>query len=136
MKRFISFSGERDGEAGAPPVANTTEIEMGAIAALERADSVLKTHNGDDGSGLLGMGKDIEVGSTAFNSLVIWVREALKSLRAGQVGPVVRYHSEVSGMWYHNRLSAGDIDCVEVDGLTYPLALYPPATTNSDTEQP
>jgi hypothetical protein len=42
---------------------------------------------------------------------------ALARLEAQQ--PRVRYRSQVSGMWYETLEAAGDVDCVEVDGVQF-----------------
>lgn len=42
---------------------------------------------------------------------------ALDRLEAQQ--PRVRYRSKVSGMWYETLEAAGDVDCVEVDGVGF-----------------
>ena len=42
---------------------------------------------------------------------------ALDRLEAQQ--PRVRYRSQVSGMWYETLEAAGDVDCVEVDGVQF-----------------
>lgn len=42
---------------------------------------------------------------------------ALDRLEAQQ--PRVRYRSQVSGLWYETLEAAGDVDCVEVDGVQF-----------------
>ena len=46
-------------------------------------------------------------------------REALAELDKPQTDSGVRFRSESSGMWYTDPKAAGDVDCVEVNGVRY-----------------
>jgi hypothetical protein len=47
------------------------------------------------------------------------IRAILAALDRLEAQPRVRYRSKVSGMWYETLEAAGDVDCVEVDGVQF-----------------
>ena len=47
------------------------------------------------------------------------IRAILAALDRLEAQPRVRYRSKVSGLWYETLEAAGDVDCVEVDGVGF-----------------
>lgn len=90
------------------------QVRMRANSALAHLDRLEAQHPAEP----VEMAASLSI-SEGLQARIDRVNRLLEARSSQAQQPRVRYRSQVSGMWYETLEAAGDVDCVEVDGVQF-----------------